>query len=80
MMAKINQNITFQRLLFLPPTPGTCPICAACHAPDEPHCISSLYYLLKFRQAHGRFPTAEDASAHCPCKTQTEATVDETPE
>lgn len=45
--------------------PGTCPECAVAHAPDQPHNRNSLCYQYKFYDAHGRWPTWEDAMAHC---------------
>lgn len=46
--------------------PGTCPECAAKHGPDQPHNRDSLAYQYKFYDEHGRWPTWEDAMAHCP--------------
>ena len=54
-----------ERIQILPPMRGTCPICAAMHEAELPHNRNSLYYRMKFRQQHGRFPTWEDAMAHC---------------
>lgn len=45
----------------IPPRPGACKVCAAFHSSDSPHDVNSLYYRMKFRQRHGRYPTAEDA-------------------
>lgn len=53
------------RVLFLPPEPGTCPICAVNHPADQPHFRDSLYYQMKFRSRFGREPTWADAMAHC---------------
>lgn len=50
---------------ILPPREGRCPVCAATHAPELPHNKDSLYYQMRFRQQHGRFPTWKDATAHC---------------
>ncbi len=50
---------------ILPPGEGRCPVCAAAHAPELPHNKDSLYYQMRFRQQHGRFPTWKDAAAHC---------------
>lgn len=52
-------------MMLLPPTPGTCPICATAHASCDPHNAQSLYYQYRFLQAHGRWPTWADAVAHC---------------
>ena len=51
---------------ILPPRPGGCKICGARHRPEEPHEYSSLYYKVKFYGSYRRFPTREDAAAHCP--------------
>lgn len=45
---------------------GTCPECAVKHEPDQPHNRNSLTYQYKFYDQHGRWPTWEDAMAHCP--------------
>lgn len=45
--------------------PGTCPECAVVHAPDQPHNRDSLTYQYKYYDQHGRWPTWEDAMAHC---------------
>ena len=51
---------------LIPPTPGTCPICAFNHSKNEPHSPGSTYYIMRFFQSHGRRPTWKDAMAHCP--------------
>lgn len=61
---RINE-IPFESMLILPPKPGVCPVCAVKHKQDQPHNPDSLYYQMKFRQQHGRFPTWWDAMAHC---------------
>jgi hypothetical protein len=54
------------RSLNLTPTkPGTCPECGTEHLPDEPHNLHSLYYQIRFQAQRGRYPTWEDAMAHC---------------
>lgn len=53
------------RLLGKTP-PGTCPECAVAHPPEQPHDQQSLTYQYKFYDQHGRWPTWEDAMAHCP--------------
>lgn len=63
-------NDGYEELIFLPPGPGTCPECGAKHEPEEPHNRSSLYYQMRFRQAHGRSPTWEDAMRHCDQRTK----------
>ena len=45
--------------------PGTCPECATKHPPEMPHNQQSLTYQYKFYDRHGRWPTWEDAMAHC---------------
>lgn len=45
--------------------PGTCPECGVVHEPELPHNIKSMFYQVKFYQANNRWPTFEDASAHC---------------
>lgn len=51
-------------LTLLPPKEGLCPACATAHEPDEPHNLC-LFYQYWFHGQHGRFPTWEDAMAHC---------------
>lgn len=53
------------RVVIEPPGAGKCPICACCHPENAPHNRESLYYQMRFRQEHGRFPTWKDAAAHC---------------
>lgn len=50
---------------LLPPKEGTCPLCATAHEPYLPHNAQSLYYQYRFYAAHGRWPTWQDAVAHC---------------
>lgn len=45
--------------------PGTCPECATRHTPEQPHNQRSLAYQYNFYDLHGRWPTWEDAMAHC---------------
>jgi len=45
--------------------PSTCPECATTHEPYMPHNQQSLAYQYKFYDQHGRWPTWEDAMAHC---------------
>lgn len=49
---------------ILPAPPGTCPVCAVKHPPEEPHWMS-FYYIYRFYDERGRVPTWEDAMAHC---------------
>jgi len=50
---------------LMPCAPDACQECAKKHAPEMPHNQQSLYYQYKFYQQHGRFPTWDDAVAHC---------------
>ena len=59
------REIPFEQVMLAPPKPGACPVCAVDHDPAMPHNRYSLYYQMKFRQQHGRFPTRKDAAAHC---------------
>lgn len=59
------EKIGIDDMRLFPPGPGKCPVCAATHPPEVPHNRDSLYYQIKFRQEHGRFPTWQDAAAHC---------------
>ena len=52
-------------LCLVPPDSTVCAQCATAHAPDEPHNRQSLYYQMRFRVENGRWPTWEDAIAHC---------------
>jgi hypothetical protein len=52
-------------LRLLPPAAGKCQECAVEHDPAEPHNRDSLYYQMQFQIRHGRWPTWEDAMAHC---------------
>lgn len=56
----------FGSIVVEAPRAGTCPVCAIEHPEEYPHNPCSLYYRMKFRQEHGRFPTWDDAMAHCP--------------
>ena len=48
-----------------PPRPRACKVCATFHKPGQPHDRDSLYYQNHFYRDYGRFPTWEDAMAHC---------------
>lgn len=52
-------------MTLLPPRPDVCQECAVKHDPHLPHNRGSLYYQVKFQMTHGRYPTWEDAMAHC---------------
>ena len=51
--------------VMFPAAPGTCPECAVKHGPEMPHNQQSLFWQYKFYNDHGRWPTWEDAMAHC---------------
>lgn len=50
---------------MFPAAPGTCQECAVKHEPEMPHNQQSLFWQYKFYNEHGRWPTWEDAMAHC---------------
>lgn len=50
---------------MLPAAEGLCPLCAYDHPPSRPHNAQSMFYQMRFRGAHGRWPTWADACAHC---------------
>lgn len=50
---------------MLPAAPGKCSECAVKHEPEQPHNQQSLFYQYKFFNEHGRWPTWQDAMAHC---------------
>lgn len=54
------------------PGPGNCPLCATDHAPGLPHDRDSLYYQNWFYKRNKRFPTWDDAMAHCTAKVKDE--------
>ena len=58
-------EVSFENMVILPPGPGKCKICAGAHDPAQPHNKDSLYYRMKFRQRHGRYPNWTDAIEHC---------------
>ena len=62
---KLNMSESMEEIKVVPPSPGTCPVCATKHDPKEPHDRDSLYYQNSFRKRHRRFPTWADAMAHC---------------
>lgn len=55
---------------LLPPAPGTCPICAVKHSPEDAHNRDSLYW--QFSRAQEGLPPAtwSEAIAHCDPRTQ----------
>jgi hypothetical protein len=56
--------------MLLPPKPGLCPECAYDHTPELPHNQQSMFYHIAFYQAHKRYPTWDDAMAHCSAQIQ----------
>jgi hypothetical protein len=52
-------------LQLLPTPPGTCEACAVKHDPAHPHNAQSLYYQYWFYAKEQRWPTWNDAMAHC---------------
>lgn len=50
---------------LMPAQQGTCPECSVNHVPGYPHDQQSLFYQYKFYNDNGRWPTWEDAMAHC---------------
>ena len=50
---------------LLPPAPGLCQKCATDHPEHYPHNQASLYWKYWFYNQEGRWPTWEDAWAHC---------------
>jgi len=53
------------------PPPRTCPECAVDHDPDQPHNRQSLFYQYKFYNEWGRWPTWDNAMAHCSDEVKT---------
>ncbi|MBT9133132.1 MAG: hypothetical protein DDT33_01663 [Firmicutes bacterium] len=64
------KEVEEKKFMVLPPRPGVCQECAADHSPDEPHNKNSLYYQMAFHARSGRWPTWEDAMAHCEEETK----------
>lgn len=73
-----NQNVkviedkpgTIGGFTLLPAREGTCPECATAHMPEMPHNQQSLYYQYHFYADNKRFPTWDDAMAHCTNKVK----------
>lgn len=49
---------------------GACETCAMNHEPHQPHNQQSMAYQYKFYDENGRWPTWEDAMAHCSDETK----------
>jgi hypothetical protein len=58
-------NVKVGALTLLPAERGTCEECAGVHLPGSPHNKQSLQYQYHFFGRNGRWPTWEDAMAHC---------------
>lgn len=52
-------------MIILPAKPGFCQECGAKHEPDLPHNAQSRLYQYAFYGREGRWPTWNDALAHC---------------
>lgn len=63
------------KIFVTAPRQGTCMVCGAHHAAHEPHEYRSLYYMVKYRQTHGRYPSPEDAGEHIGTKGAATATM-----
>jgi len=69
------KTIKMSGMYLLPPKPGVCQVCATEHGERLPHNLQSLYYQYRFYAEHGRWPTWEDAMAHCNDEVR-KATID----
>ena len=65
-----DQDLSKPGLHLMPAKPGTCPECAVAHDPTAPHNQQSLYYQYHFYADHNRWPTWDDAMAHCTKEVQ----------
>lgn len=52
-------------MTLLPPKSDVCQKCAVAHDPEQPHNQQSLYWQYWFYGQNDRWPTWEDAMAHC---------------
>ena len=57
--------MTENKMVLMKPHPDACQVCGREHEPHLPHDQQSLYYQMAFHAQHGRYPTWEDAMAHC---------------
>jgi hypothetical protein len=64
MKAKLQEGET-GGFILLPPAPDKCQACATAHDPSLPHNQQSLHYQYWFYGREGRWPTWDDAMAHC---------------
>jgi hypothetical protein len=55
---------------LMPAPVGVCSQCARDHEPDVPHDQQSLHYQYTFYSEHDRWPTWDDAMAHCSADMQ----------
>lgn len=61
------KNLGLKDMKIMPiANPDACPICGTEHDPTLPHNRDSLYYQYSFFKKNGRYPTWDDATAHCP--------------
>ncbi|UVN08011.1 MAG: hypothetical protein [Bacteriophage sp.] len=51
--------------MIAPAPPGTCPVCATSHPAELPHNAQSLFYQYSFYAEEKRWPSWDDAMAHC---------------
>lgn len=56
--------------ILLPAPPGVCSQCARDHDPDQPHDQQRLHWQYAFYAEHDRWPTWNDAMAHCTPEVQ----------
>lgn len=55
----------FKSVMMLRPPADFCQTCAWKHEQEQPHNRDTLYYQTKFKLNKKRWPTWEDAMAHC---------------
>lgn len=66
----MNLEVSYKKMVLMPPAPDKCQVCAVKHEPEEPHNAQSLYYQFAFNIEHGRGATWKDAMAHCTPEVQ----------
>lgn len=64
-MEKVKTIDLLQEGTLLPPAKDKCQMCAVKHEPEQAHDANSLYYKMWFKKENGRWPTWDDAIAHC---------------
>lgn len=57
-------------MTLLPPPPDACQQCGVKHQANEPHNQESLFWQIHFNRIHGRWPSWQDAAAHCDPEVQ----------